>query len=95
MSWNEEYVPQAAEQAQTERQLRLCGVVKTLSGTKDGRLFLRWLMDECGVFRSEYPAEDRHTVWNEGRRSVGVQILELCAAVHAVDTLFEKEASHG
>ena len=72
---------------QREQERKLCGVLRHLCETDDGQCFLRWLMDETGAFRQEFPADDRVAMWNAGRRAFGMQVLELCAASGVADTL--------
>ncbi len=74
-----------------ERLARLSGVVETLSQTNDGRFFLRWIMSECGVFEQAFPRDERLAVWNAGRRSVGLQMLEVCAAAGCAAMLLENK----
>ena len=85
-----------AERQQREQELRLKleGVVQKLMETKDGQVFLRWIMSECSVFLQEFPRDDKMSVWNAGRRAFGLQILELCAAVGKADMLLAKETEN-
>ena len=72
---------QAARRArEDEAQARLLRVLKGLAANRDGRDFLRWLMDECGTLRAAYPADHAGAAWDAGRRAVGCRILKLCMA---------------
>lgn len=88
----EKHRERAAEAAK-EQERKLCAVLAELAATDDGQFFLRWLMDETGAFRQEYPADDRIGMWNAGRRAVGMQVLERCAAAGVADTLLLRKIS--
>lgn len=79
------------EDRRKERLARLSGVVEALSRTNDGRFFLRWIMSECGVFEQAYPRDERLAVWNAGRRSFGLQMLEVCAAADCAAMLLKNK----
>lgn len=81
---------QAAEK-QALAQQKLEGVARQLAGSNDGLFFLRWLIQETGALQQEYPADDRLSVWLAGRRSVGMQIFSLCAAVNCTDRICAKQ----
>ena len=71
----------------------LGSVVRRLADSRDGRIFLRWVMAECGVFRQGFPRDDRATAWEAGRRAFGLQILELCVNEKCADILLKKETT--
>lgn len=71
-----------------EQQIKLGNVIRMLADSKDGQYFLRWILDECAVFRQEFPRDEKMNAWNAGRRAFGLQILGLCAAENCADTLF-------
>ena len=81
---------QEAERARLmrERQIKLGSVVRALADSRDGQYFLRWIFEECSVFRQEFPRDEKLSAWNAGRRAFGLQILGLCAAENCADTLF-------
>ena len=83
-----------ARRRATVREIRLDEAVRALAASPDGALVLRWIMDECGVVRAACPTDARLMLWQEGRRSVGMQILERCAAVGQAAMLFQKEEDH-
>ncbi|MEG1825111.1 MAG: hypothetical protein RRY12_10795 [Cloacibacillus sp.] len=52
-----------------------------LSETEDGRAFLCRLLVECGTFEAIHETEPAEAAWLEGRRSIGLWVLnELEAA---------------
>ena len=56
-------------------------VLKSLLQHPDGRVFLWGLLASCGVYQSSYTG-DNATFFREGRRAVGLQLLE---EIHNVD----------
>ncbi len=47
----------SAKQANEQRESEIKGAIARLSATEDGKIFLRWIMRECG-FGSPYVAVD-------------------------------------
>lgn len=88
--WDDEERRKAAE-LDAERELKLVGVVEHLSGTKDGVAFLRFLMEQCGTFTPNTIWEERGAAFLEGRRWVGLKVLDLCAKAKCTQVLFGGE----
>ncbi len=61
---------QRADRAETRRLAAL----KTVMATAEGRRYLWWLLDRCGVFRTSFTG-DNSTFFNEGMRNVGLMVL--------------------
>ena len=76
-----------------ELEIKLQGVMRLLAEHRDGQVFLRWLLNECGVFRQAYPRNESFVAWEAGRRALGLDVLRLCAAAKCTDILFVKEDS--
>lgn len=81
---------------EAERENLLCAI-RILGESYYGREFLRWLLTETEVFTADFPRNDKVTAWQNGRRALGLQILELTAAtkgnlaaVLTAEVLFEK-----
>lgn len=53
----------------------------------EGRLFMNWLLGECGIMRISYSAKlpNEATFFNEGMRNVGLKIFSV------IDQNFPKE----
>ena len=49
--------------------------------TKQGRAFLRWLLGECGVYRTSFTGNST-TFFNEGKRDIGLQVLARVTGAH-------------
>lgn len=69
------------------RQARLEEVVRGLAKSPDGREFLRFIVHGAGVFRAVYPPSHAEAAFLEGRRSVGLTVLQICVNVGAGDAL--------
>lgn len=78
-----------------ELELKLQGVMRQLADNRDGQVFLRWVLDECGVFQQTFPRGESFAAWEAGRRAFGLEVLRLCAAAKCTDILFLKEDSNG
>lgn len=49
--------------------------------SRQGRAFLRWLLGECGVYRTSFTGNST-TFFNEGKRDVGLQVLARVTTGH-------------
>lgn len=81
----------AGEAARALGQARLEDAVRRLAESPDGRAFLRWLIHGTGVFRAVYPQSHAEAAFQEGRRTVGLSVLQLCVNVGAGDILLNTE----
>ncbi len=81
----------AGEAARALEQARLEDAVRGLVESPDGRTFLRWLIHGAGVFRAVYPQSHAEAAFQEGRRTVGLSVLQLCVNVGAGDKLLNNE----
>lgn len=62
----------AARIAERQRE----DVTRSLMSTTSGREFVWNILDSCQVFSSTFTAEALTSAFNEGRRSVGLQLLD-------------------
>ena len=76
---------------------KLVGVMEALGKSKDGKFFLRWLLEDvCGCFAPASALAPEGLLYREGRRSVGMQVFSLVrdagvvAEVCAPDKMEEK-----
>ena len=76
-------------------EIKLQGVMRLLADNRDGQVFLRWVLNECGVFQQSFPRDGTLSAWEAGRRAFGLELLRLCAAAKCTDVLFMKEDSNG
>jgi hypothetical protein len=59
-----------ADRAETKRLAAL----KTVMSTREGRRYVWWLLDQCGVFRTSFTGNST-TFFNEGQRNVGLILM--------------------
>ena len=82
------------EEARSTQEVRLRGAVYALAQNENGMEFLRWLMNESGVFWQDFPSDDKAAAWNAGRRALGLKVFALCAAENVAAKLVTKETVH-
>ena len=76
--------------AEEERKkTRLENAVTLLCGSDDGVFFLKWLMAESGVFKSEFFHELQSAQWNEGRREIGLKVFQHCVNAKVAKNIIE------
>lgn len=85
----------ARDAARALEQARLEAAVRGLAESADGRFFLRWLIHGAGVFRAGYPQSHAEAAFQEGRRTVGLSVLQLCVNVGAGESLLNNEVNDG
>ncbi|MDA8231577.1 MAG: hypothetical protein M0006_09585 [Magnetospirillum sp.] len=69
------------EQRKAERaESRRLAAFKAVMATPEGRRYVWWLLERCGVFRTSFTG-DSATFFNEGQRNVGLTLL---GDIHAV-----------
>jgi hypothetical protein len=58
-----------------------------IMSTPEGRLFMNWLLGECGIMRISYSGKlpNEATFFNEGMRNIGLKIFSV------IDQHFPKE----
>ena len=92
--WDMKAEHQKNEELRKEQEIRIRGAVNALAQNENGMEFLRWLMNESGVFCQDFPGDDKAAAWNAGRRALGLQVLALCAAENMAAKLLTKETVH-
>lgn len=68
---------QRAEEEQKRRDDRDKENIREVCSTPKGKRFLWDLMSDCHVFHSSFGASNDHTNFNEGKRDIGLGILNL------------------
>ena len=96
-----EYLDPDHKQAQAEearrkaqefdRQLR--EALASLASTPEGLLFMRWLIDQSGILKSQYPTGYAHATYNGGRRSIGAKLLNMAAQAGKLPAIMEMEGN--
>lgn len=68
--------------------------VDQLGKSSVGREFLLWLLNEADVFTADFPANEKRSCWQAGRRALGLQVLELCARAGNLGTILIAETMY-
>jgi len=63
------------QKLEREAEVRLANGLAYILAERPGRDLLWWLLGEAGVYASSYTGDNR-TFFNEGRRDVGLRLLE-------------------
>lgn len=62
----------------SDNAIKMIDMYKTLFASNNGRLILHDLCMKCGMFQSSHTVGDSHSMaFNEGRRSVVIEILDI------------------
>lgn len=70
----------------------LVTAIDQLGKNSAGREFLLWLLSETEVFTADFPANEKRSCWQAGRRALGLQVLELCARAGNLGAVLMAEA---
>lgn len=89
--WDRTEADMQEEEEIKAREIRLRGAVAALGKSDMGLYFLRWLLDEAGVFRQEFIQDEKLAAWHAGRRKLGLQVFSLCAAEKMADIVIAGE----
>lgn len=77
---------------------RRLAAFSAVMATPDGRRYLWWLLERCGVFKSSFTG-DHATFFNEGQRNVGLAVMAdihaACPELYAVMLHEAQEETHG
>lgn len=77
------------EEWQKLLKARLRAAVRRIGMDETGRDFLRWLFEECGVFRQDFPRYPVATAWSAGRRALGLEIFDWCLKEGLADVILD------
>lgn len=67
-------IEESAKEAKRRRQRELSDIRKVVS-SPEGRRFVYRIWGMCGIFRNSFSLNSNQTAFNEGRRDVGLAIL--------------------
>lgn len=70
-----------------DRQLR--EAFSAVITTPEGLLFARWLIDQSGMLKSQYPGDHAQATYNEGKRCIGAKILNMAAQAGKLPAILE------
>lgn len=82
---------QQQQQKAQEFERQLCKAFVVLTSTTEGLLFVRWLIDQSGILKSQYRDSHAEASYYEGRRSIGAKILNMAAQAEKLPAIMEME----
>jgi hypothetical protein len=71
---------QKVQKRAERRTQRRVEAIRAVMDMADGRLFVRGLIEDCGVLSSEFLADSNLQYYRAGERNVGLRILAECEA---------------
>lgn len=86
-----------AEEAQRKAQLfdrQLREALASLASTREGLLFLRWLIDQSSILKSQYRDSHAEAAYYEGRRSIGAKLLNMAAQAGKLPAIIDMEGNN-
>lgn len=75
-----------------DRQLR--EAFAALLATPEGLLFMRWLVDQSGILKSQYPGDHAQATYNEGKRFIGAKLLNMAAQAGKLPAIIDMEGNN-
>ena len=75
-----------------DRQLR--EALAAVASTPEGLLFLRWLIDQSGILKSQYPGDHAQATYNEGKRFIGAKLLNMAAQAGKLPAIIDMEGNN-
>lgn len=83
---DKDQIKKRENQLDYQERKRIEAFASVMSGP-EGRLFVNWILGECGIMRISYSAKlpNETTFFNEGMRNVGLKIFSM------IDQNFPKE----
>lgn len=87
------YIREQNEQKRRSKEIADAQEFNAFASTYEGRRLLRRFIDECGVYRQTFTGDPLSSAFQEGRRSIGLWLIELfdsCPDLY-IQLLTEKE----
>lgn len=93
----ENYLDPSDRQAQAEEQRlkaqmferQLQESFASMTSTLEGLLFVRWLVDQSGILKSQYPGDHAQATYIEGKRFIGAKLLNMAAQAGKLPAILE------
>lgn len=60
-----------------------------LISTPEGLLIMRWLVDQSGILKSQYPGDHAQATYIEGKRFIGAKLLNMAAQAGKLPAILE------
>ncbi|WP_297891692.1 hypothetical protein [uncultured Desulfovibrio sp.] len=93
----ENYLDPSDRQAQAEEQRRKAQMFERqvqesfafVISTPEGLLIMRWLVDQSGILKSQYPGDHAQATYIEGKRFIGAKLLYMAAQAGKLPAILE------
>lgn len=79
------------EEREAVAEQKLVGAVSGLLASENGRFFLKYMVNFCGVADDIMLLDAGVAAYRSGKRSVGLKLLDLCAKCKETTFLFERD----
>ena len=70
-----------------DRQMR--EALAAIAATPEGLAFLRWLIDQSGILKSQYPGDHAQATYIEGKRSMGAKLIAMAVQAGKLPAILE------
>lgn len=60
-----------------------------LISTPEGLLIMRWLVDQSGILKSQYPGDHAQATYIEGKRFIGAKLLHMATQAGKLPAILE------
>lgn len=60
-----------------------------MTSTPEGLLIMRWLVDQSGILKSQYPGDHAQATYIEGKRFIGAKLLNMAAQAGKLPAILE------
>ena len=64
-----------------------------MTSTPEGLLIMRWLVDQSGILKSQYPGDHAQATYIEGKRFIGAKLLNMAAQAGKLPAILEMEGN--
>lgn len=70
-----------------DRQVR--EALAAIAATPEGLAFLRWIIGQSGILKSQYPGDHAQATYYEGKRCIGAKLLAMAAQAGKLPAILE------
>ncbi len=60
-----------------------------MTSTPEGLLIMRWLVDQSGILKSQYPGDHAQATYIEGKRFIGAKLLNMATQAGKLPAILE------
>ncbi len=73
-----------AQQVRDADRQQAVNDLAAVMATKHGQRALRRILEDCGVFRTSFSGDPLHTAFKEGKRDIGLRLIDAAATADRV-----------